>query len=164
MTPYPRPATLDDLQAIEDLVQAAYAPYVARIGRKPAPMLEDYKALIGAGYVHVIDQVGAVHGVLVLIPDGESLLLDNVAVSPNARGVGLGRAMLLFAEQTALASGRGSIRLYTNEAMSENIELYSRIGYVETHRAEEKGLRRVYMAQAPHLICLRAIRRRQDPS
>ncbi len=32
--------------------------------------------------------------------------------------------------------------------MTENISLYSRIGYEETHRAEEKGLRRVYMVKA----------------
>ena len=31
--------------------------------------------------------------------------------------------------------------------MTENIALYSRIGYVETHRAEENGLRRVYMSK-----------------
>jgi hypothetical protein len=37
------------------------------------------------------------------------------------------------------------VRLYTNEAMTENIALYSRIGFMETHRAEERGLRRVYM-------------------
>lgn len=147
MTSYPRPATMDDLQAIEDLVHAAYNPYVASIGRKPAPMLDNYSALIGAGNVHVIESDGAVEGVLVLIPDGDSLLLDNVAVSPSAKGLGLGRAMLEFAEQAAIASGYPSIRLYTNEAMSENIELYSQIGYVETHRAEEKGLRRVYMTK-----------------
>jgi hypothetical protein len=29
--------------------------------------------------------------------------------------------------------------------MTENIALYTRKGYVETHRAEENGLRRVYM-------------------
>jgi len=31
--------------------------------------------------------------------------------------------------------------------MTENIALYSRIGYVETYRAEEKGLRRVHMTK-----------------
>jgi hypothetical protein len=31
--------------------------------------------------------------------------------------------------------------------MRENIELYTRIGYLETHRVEEKGLRRVYMTK-----------------
>jgi ribosomal protein S18 acetylase RimI-like enzyme len=75
------------------------------------------------------------------------MLLDNVAVSPNARGLGLGRVMLRFAERAAMASGYRSIKLYTNEAMTENIELYSRCGYLETHRTEENGLRRVYMAK-----------------
>ncbi len=75
------------------------------------------------------------------------MLLDNVAVAPACQGQGLGRAMLQFAERAAIASGYRSIRLYTNEAMIENIRLYSRIGYVEAHRAEEKGLRRVYMTK-----------------
>jgi ribosomal protein S18 acetylase RimI-like enzyme len=54
---------------------------------------------------------------------------------------------LEFAEQAAIKAGYRSIQLYTNEAMTENIALYSRIGYVETHRGEEKGLRRVYMTK-----------------
>ena len=29
--------------------------------------------------------------------------------------------------------------------MTENIALYTRLGYVETHRGEEIGLMRVYM-------------------
>jgi hypothetical protein len=31
--------------------------------------------------------------------------------------------------------------------MTENLALYSRLGYVETHRGEEKGFPRVYMAK-----------------
>lgn len=82
-----------------------------------------------------------------LIPESDAMLLDNVAITPAAQGLGLGRKMLEFAEQTASDRGYRRIRLYTNEAMTENIALYSRIGYSETHRAEEKGLRRVYMAK-----------------
>jgi ribosomal protein S18 acetylase RimI-like enzyme len=52
--------------------------------------------------------------------------------------------MLEFAEQAALRAGYRAIRLHTNEATTENIALYSRIGYVETHRGEEKRLRRAY--------------------
>jgi ribosomal protein S18 acetylase RimI-like enzyme len=55
--------------------------------------------------------------------------------------------MLEFAERAAQDAGLRSIRLYTNEAMTENISLYSRIGYSETHRTEEKGLRRIYMTK-----------------
>jgi ribosomal protein S18 acetylase RimI-like enzyme len=147
MTQDLRMATQDDLQAVEAVVRAAYVHYVARIGREPGPMLDDYAALIGKGQVHVIEHGGMVQGVLVLIPEEHTMLLDNIAVSPNAQGLGLGRRMLAFAERAALASGYRSIKLYTNEAITENIALYSRIGYAETHRAEEKGLRRVYMAK-----------------
>ena len=72
---------------------------------------------------------------------------DNVAVAPFAQGLGLGRKMLEFAERAAQDAGLHSIRLYTNEVMTENIWLYSRIDYSETHRAEEKGLRRIYMTK-----------------
>jgi GNAT superfamily N-acetyltransferase len=141
----PRPATLSDLHAVEDLVRQAYTPYVGRIGRAPGPMLDDYAALIGEGRVHVIDQDGAVRAILVLIPQAYAMLLDNVAVAPAAQGSGLGRILLNFAEQSALAAGYRHIKLYTNEAMTENVALYSRLGYLETHRVEEKGLKRVYM-------------------
>ena len=60
---------------------------------------------------------------------------------------GITRRLLEFAENTASEAGFSHIRLYTNEAMTENLSLYQRIGYAETHRAEEKGLRRVYMVK-----------------
>jgi ribosomal protein S18 acetylase RimI-like enzyme len=142
-----RLATHDDLQAVETVVRAAYSHYVVLIGREPGPMLDDYTALIGKGHVHVIEHDDMVKGVLVLIPEERDMLLDNVAVSPDAQGLGLGRRMLEFAERAAMALGYRSIKLYTNEAMTGNIGLYSRIGYVETHRMEEKGLRRVYMTK-----------------
>ena len=142
-----RLATRDDLHAVEEVVRAAYSHYVARIGRKPGPMLDDYSTLIEGGHVHVIEHDGVVQGVLVLISEKDAMLLDNVAVAPAAQGLGLGRLMLQFAERSAIDAGYHSIRLYTNEAMTENIRLYSRIGYSETHRVEEKGLRRVYMTK-----------------
>jgi GNAT superfamily N-acetyltransferase len=142
-----RLAGLEDRPAVEAIVQSAYAPYLPRIGRKPGPMLDDYAARIDAGQVHVIESDGAIHGILVLIPRQGSMLLDNIAVRPGAQGLGHGRKLLEFAERAARDAGYESIRLYTNEAMIENIALYSRIGFVETHRVEEKGLRRVYMAK-----------------
>ena len=108
-------------------------------------MLDDYGTLIDAGYVHVAVRDGVLQGILVLIPQDGAMLLDNVAVAPEAQGSGLGRLMLEFAESEALKAGYHAITLYTNEAMTQNIALYSRIGYAETHRVEERGLRRVYM-------------------
>ena len=142
-----RPATVHDVAAIEAIVQAAYSPYIARIGRKPGPMLEDYRQRVEAGGVHVLKNAGRVQGFIVLLETDGALLLDNLAVAPEAQGLGFGRLLMDFAEQHAIDAGFAAIRLYTNEAMTENITLYTRRGYVETHRAEEHGLRRVYMTK-----------------
>ncbi len=148
MTDGLRIAVEEDLPFVEAIVEAAYSDYIPVIGRKPGPMLDDYAALIRQRRVHVLQSDGIVKGVLVLIPEENAMLLDNIAVIPAAKGSGLGRKMLMFAEQSARDAGYKSIRLYTHEKMTQNIALYSRIGYVETHRGEEKGLRRVYMTKA----------------
>lgn len=140
-----RLANRDDLTSVEEIVRAAYTHYIARIGREPGPMLDDYASLVAEGRVYVAEHDGIVQGLLVLILQDDTLLLDNIAVAPQAQGLGLGRLMLTFAENVAREAGCGAIKLYTNEAMTENIALYGRIGYTETHRIEEKGLRRVYM-------------------
>jgi GNAT superfamily N-acetyltransferase len=143
-----RLAAHDDLHSVKEVVRAAYSHYVPLIGRKPAPMLDDYETLIRDRRVQVALRDEVIQAVLVLIPEDDAMLLDNVAVTPAAQGFGLGRKMLDFAERAARDLGYASIRLYTNEAMTENLLLYSRIGYSETHRVEEKGLRRVYMTKS----------------
>jgi GNAT superfamily N-acetyltransferase len=142
-----RIATIEDRPAVEAIVKAAYSHYVPRIGCEPGPMRDNYAMLIRDGRVHVMEIDGAVRGLLVLLPEKDTMLLDNVAVEPVRQGTGIGRKLLEFAERAALRAGYRSIRLYTNEAMTEDIALYSRIGFVETHRGEEKGLRRVYMSK-----------------
>lgn len=145
MSPDLRRARPEDQPAVEALVHAAYSPYVLRNGLLPGPMSDDYGALIGAGRVHVVERDGALLGLVVLLPQEGALLLDNVAVDPALHGTGIGRILLQFAERAAREAGYGAIRLYTQEIMTENIALYTRIGYRETHRAQEKGLRRIYM-------------------
>jgi GNAT superfamily N-acetyltransferase len=63
------------------------------------------------------------------------------------RGEGVGRALIAFAEGLARDAGCRSIRLYTHAMMTENLAYYPRLGFVETHRATEKGYDRVYMAK-----------------
>ena len=147
MTSDIRSASLEELAAVEAIVESAYARYVPIIGRKPGPMLDDYRALIDKGHVYVLSDGGRISGILVLIPEEHAMLLDNVAVSPHAQGRGHGRALIAFAERMARERGLRAIRLYTNEAMTENVALYARLGFVETHRREEEGFRRVYMAK-----------------
>jgi GNAT superfamily N-acetyltransferase len=142
-----RLATSADHAAVVALVDEAYAVYVPRIGRPPAPMLEDYGSLIGDGRVHVLEDDAGIAGLVVLISEEHAMLLDNVAVKASARGQGYGRMLIAFAEATARAAGYRTIRLFTNERMTENIARYPRLGYAETHRNEEEGLRRVHFAK-----------------
>jgi len=129
-------------------VQRAYEPWVAVVGRRPAPMDDDYAHHIAAGEVFVVEAGGAVAALAVLIDAPDHLLLDNVAVDPDHTGTGLGRRMIGFAEQEARRRGHAELRLFTNERMQRNIELYERLGFVETHRAHAGGHPRVFMTKA----------------
>lgn len=142
-----RPARPDDLAAVRRIVRDAYAPYIPRIGAMPGPMRDDYAARIGARQVEVVEGRDGLDAILVLIPEGSALLLDNIAVASTERGKGLGGALLEHAEARARALGLTSVRLCTHELMTENQAIYRRRGYVETHRAEEDGLRRVFMSK-----------------
>lgn len=140
-----RLATQEDVPTIERIVADAYTPYIARIGKTPGPMRDDYAARVAEGVVQVLQDDDVILAVIVLIPEADGLLLDNIAVSPAAQGKGVGRTLMHHAEAVARQAGYSSIRLYTQEKMTENIAIYLRYGYVETHRAEEIGLRRVFM-------------------
>lgn len=143
-----RLATPSDIPVIERIVSDAYTPYIARIGTVPGPMRDDYAKRVAEKVVHVSEEAEVIQAVLVLIPEPDCLLLDNIAVSPAAQGKGLGRVLMHFAESFAREAGLARIRLYTQEKMTENIAIYFRYGYVETHRAEELGLRRVFMRKS----------------
>lgn len=140
-----RPARAADLPRIQAIVAAAYAKYIPRMGKKPGPMLDDYAAHLREGTVWVLEAEAGVAGLVVLLPQADHLLLDNVAVDPAFGGRGIGRALIAFAEAEARRRGFAEIRLYTHETMSENIALYPRLGYEETHRGEQAGYRRVFM-------------------
>ena len=139
-----RPARLSDATAIQKCVEAAYRHYISRIGMPPGPMLDDYAAVIRHHRVFIAETEKIV-GVLVLIQKPTAILLDNVAVHPDQQGKGLGKRLINLAEAEARAAGFENLDLYTHECMSENIELYESLGYIETERKEERGYNRVYM-------------------
>ena len=142
------PATPGDAPAVTECVRAAYAGYVARIGREPAPMTADYAALIGAGEVWLTRADDEVAGVLVLRPQPPALLLENSAVDPGRQRQGLGRGLMAFAEDRARAEGLAEVVLYTNERMTENLRFYPALGYAETGRAVQDGFARVFYRKA----------------
>ena len=140
-----RAATAADVPAVADIVDQAYRHYIARMGKPPGPMLDDYAARVLEGVLWVLEERAVIAGVIVLLPTTDYLLLDNIAVSPARQGLGLGRLLLAFAEAEALRRGYCETRLYTHQTMVENQHLYAPIGYEETGRGTEAGFDRVFM-------------------
>lgn len=134
------------MPAIADIVDRAYSVYVERIGRRPGPMDDDYAVRVREADVFVADDDGVV-GLIVLVPEPNHLLIENVAVDPERQGAGIGRALLAHAEKFAGERGLAEVRLYTNLAMTENQRLYRGIGYREDGRRIESGFQRVYFSK-----------------
>ena len=145
--PIIRAAAAGDLSAIERIVASAYGHYVARIGKQPGPMLDDYAARIRRHEAWVLVDGHEIAGLLVLIAEADHLLLDNVAVDPERQGRGVGRRLMGFAEQEARRRGYGEVRLYTHAMMHENVAMYPRLGYRETGRGEQDGYARVFFCK-----------------
>jgi ribosomal protein S18 acetylase RimI-like enzyme len=139
-----RPATEADASVLRLIAVAAYQHYVPRIGRPPAPMTADYAAAARHGQAWLAAEDGEAAGFIILIPHPGHLLLENVAVLPAAQGRGIGARLLALAEERARSLGLPEIRLYTNEAMTENLAYYPRHGYIQTHRARQGGFDRVF--------------------
>jgi ribosomal protein S18 acetylase RimI-like enzyme len=140
-----RPATGADVSKVAALVNDAYGHYVERLRMLPRPMTDDYAEVIANRRVTVAESYGNIVGVIVLTVDDEGFLIDNVAVEPSHRGEGLGRALLEFAEAEAQRRGFDSIHLYTHEKMTENLAIYSRLGYLEYDRRSQGEFSLVYM-------------------
>jgi len=135
------PGDVDELGAI---AAAAYQKYVCRIRKAPAPMTADYAQAVRDGQAWAALEDGQIVGFAIIIAQPGYLLPDNVAVLPAAQGRGIGARLLALAEEQARGLGLREIRLYTNEAMTENLAYYPRHGYAETHRAEQDGFNRVF--------------------
>ena len=142
-----RRATTADLTDLRQLITDAYTKYIERIGRPPAPMTADYAAALEHSRVWVLESGDAIVGALVTEDRGDHLLLETVAVAPGAQGSGYGRRLLDRAERDAVELGLSEVRLYTNEAMTENLSFYPRHGYRETGRAVQDGFRRVFFSK-----------------
>jgi ribosomal protein S18 acetylase RimI-like enzyme len=143
-----RPARPEEAPLLAALVERAYAHYLPIIGRRPAPMDDDYVARIAAAQAWVLEEDGRILGLLVLEDAPDHLWLDNIAVDPDLGRKGLGQILMRFAFAEAARRGVPEVRLLTNARMVRNIGIYQRLGFTEYDRREEKGFSRVYMRAA----------------
>lgn len=139
-----RLATLEDLDQVQRLVNHAFERYIARIGRRPAPMDANYESLIEQGETSVAVLDSELVGVLVLEERSDHLFIDVLGVAPHRQGEGIGAQLLDHAERLALSAGLPELRLCTNQRMTENLIYYPKRGFTERGRGRSDGYDRVF--------------------
>jgi N-acetylglutamate synthase-like GNAT family acetyltransferase len=101
-------------------------------------MEDNYTLIIALYHVWVAVDQGQVIGGLVLIPKEDHMLLANIAVRPEYQGKGVGQALLELADAEALDQGYQEIRLITNKARIDNLDMYRRSGWTEMQSGEQE--------------------------
>ena len=110
-------------------------------------MLADYHVALAEHQLWVGELGGNVVAVLELLPLPTHLLIENIAVQPERQGSGVGRLLLAFAEQEATRQGYAEVRLYTNAKFTENLAIYSKLGYRELRREVTPAAEIVHMSK-----------------
>lgn len=90
-----------DAAELRRLTRAAYAKWVPVIGREPKPMGADYEAAVESFRFDLLYLDGVLAGLVETIDEGDSLLVENVAVDPDFQGRGLGSTLMAHAEDIA---------------------------------------------------------------
>ncbi len=111
-------------------------------------MNADFERLIAQGFVHVARIGEEFVGYVVFFGEGDHLQLENVAVLPTHSGKGIGKQLIEFVFATARNGGIRAVELYTNEAMTENLAMYPRLGFQEIDRKREDGFNRVFFRKS----------------
>ena len=142
-TPYTiRTIRDDEREAASALTLEAYGQYSAQMTPSAWEALQN--ALIAAlatpgAIAHLVaEQGGAIVGSVMLFPpkggasSGGRMIwpeLRLLAVTPNARGKGMGEALVRSCIERARASGAPAIGLYSSASLRTAIALYERLGF-----------------------------------
>jgi ribosomal protein S18 acetylase RimI-like enzyme len=142
-----RAVRLEDAPIIHAVTRAAYLQWVPHLGREPVPMQADYDKAVRENLIDVVLKHDAMVALIEMVPQDDYLYIKNVAVIPAFQGKGIGRHLLWHAERLARSKGLDVMKLRTNSAMTSNIALYRRVGYVVDAEVEFAGGHAVHMSK-----------------
>lgn len=94
-----RSALTTDIADIKRCAQKAYAKYIERMGKEPAPMHVDFAAQIANEYIHLAIYEDKFAGYVVFCPEGDHMHLESVAVLPEYSGRGIGKRLIDHVER-----------------------------------------------------------------
>lgn len=131
-----RKALSSDTPALIDVIDRAYEIY-----RIELPDLPDVSAGVAeeieTGNVWVADDDGVMGGVFLMF-NPEHAVLTNIAVDPLQAGKGIGKALIMRAEDECRNRSIKELKLATHVKMPENVALYAHLGWEETSREGNK--------------------------
>lgn len=127
-----RPVNLDDLPAFHAVMMAAGMDPRSSWSRTTTKDLERSLFSPGAGGFLAVG-AGEVLGCVGFRPDGpQTLTLNKLATVPQARRLGVGRALVCEVEQVARMGGYGRVLLAVSQFNLEVLPFYEKLGYSVT--------------------------------
>lgn len=108
-------------------------------------MSADYQEALKKHRFDLLFVNGTLAAIIETIPSVDHLLIKNLAASPAFQRSGLGKKLLIHAEQLAASSGHSEIKLYTNKLFSESLTFYENLGYLVGREEEFMGGTTVHM-------------------
>jgi GNAT superfamily N-acetyltransferase len=138
-----RDATPDELDAVADLIAASYGQFEEVLDRHWGPYLADIRDVRGRlhdGQLVVAELDGELVGCVTFFPDYRNETIPGgfaergagfrvLAVSPAARGHGVGEALVEECIRRARALGAPNLLLHTATFMDAAVRLYERLGF-----------------------------------
>ncbi len=149
----------DEAAACEALLRAAFADYVARLGRTSAP--DAYARLpqaLASGQVWGLEIDGRLAAVVVTTVDGAAWEIDWLAVNPAHQGRRFGSLLLGAVEARARNAGAVTLRLQTAVMMDHLRAFYARHGFREVCRGPDPHGRDAH----PRVLLLKELAQRRE--
>ena len=140
------------------LILAAFASMNGRINPPSSALklttrslAEKAEAEIG----HVVIENERLIGCLFLRPEADCLYVGKLAILPEAQGKGLGKRLLVIAEETAAALGLAALRLETRIELTENHAVFAAWGFSRTAEKAHPGFARTTFIEMRKLLAPR---------
>lgn len=127
--PHLRRAGPADVALVRTMTLAAYAKWVPIMGIKPLPMLADYNRAVVDHRIDLLIE-GEPVALIETVARERDVMIENLCVDPAHQGRGFASLLLAHADALAFEAGHGTLRLYTNRLMADNIALYRRNGFL----------------------------------
>jgi len=126
---------IERVEAVDDELVAAFARLVPQVSSRPAPGRAELAALVGDPRTVqlVARDGGTIAGALTLVvyrtPTGLTSVIEDVVVDEDARGRGIGEALVEAAMAHAVAAGADRISLTSRPEREAANRLYRRLGF-----------------------------------